>query len=754
VGLFRSARPCAVLLGLALGLAGVQRADTPPKAAEIAASVRQIALDPSQTYHVRDLQLVRGDIKLYLTEGVLSFLTPINGRTVAAVFTTEGAEGGDAEIIVLPPIPSERASLAFFTKSPNLDEHFGTAVFVFTDETARDILSQINKTPPRPAPEVATKLADHVSPIARAIATQLDVLLVEGTLDQHRSSNGVFYAAIAGTTLGGFDVTYDPTQPEPIFVGRAAGAEKRFQLWTNFRPRRAPPFVPEPANVSDYRIDSTIHDNLSIDVDASFKIKTGSDEGRILTLSLSPRLTVSSATVDGTPVEIFQRSSNRLSDFGSAETFLLVAPAALAPNVEHEVRLHYAGAIIRQTQSGEYFVDERSTWYPVNGSVLANFDLTFHCPERLHLVSTGEPVSETTNNGIRTVHHRTSVPAILAGFNLGEYSIKQQPHKRYAIEIDSPKTPSAALTADPTLPEQAASILDHYTRRWVPLPIRNVAVTPISGYFGQGFPGLIYLSSVSYVKEENRSAALRNSRYDAFFSQLLLPHEIAHQWWGNIVRSSDYRSAWITEAMANESALEFIESTAGKGARASILETYRDDLRKEQDGKTVESSGPVDFGQRLIDNFGMAAWQVILYEKGSWILHMLSQRLGDENFRLMQTRLLRDYAGKPLSNEDFREVLSSFVPAGQPDKKLTNFFDTWVYGTGIPKLSLKNTPRLVTVDLANVSDDFVVDVPLHCRGKAVFWVRAASGSNSFDLAPGVSACELPSLHDFLYIAGK
>ena len=96
-----------------------------------------------------------------------------------------------------------------------------------------------------------------------------------------------------------------------------------------------------------------------------------------------------------------------MSEFGSTETFLLVSPVPFTPGIEHAVSLHYAGSIIRQTSTGEYFVDERNSWYPVNGPVLADFDLTFHCPANLHLVSTGEPVSDTVENGVRTVHRRT-----------------------------------------------------------------------------------------------------------------------------------------------------------------------------------------------------------------------------------------------------------------------------------------------------------------------------------------------------------
>ncbi len=729
--------------------------DIAPSAADLATSVRQISLDPAQTYRVRNLELARGGIKIYLNEGILSFFTPVNGRRIGAVFTTEGAEGGDAEIILMPPLRSERASLAYFTKSPNLDEHFNTAIFFFTDDTEREILAQIAHQDLRTAPDMAGVLADRLNPVGRRIAAQIDVLLIEGLLDRHRLADGIFYSVIAGRTLSVFDVTYDPTQSEPVFLGRVADSpEKSFQLWTNFRSPNAPRFVSPEPNIHDYQIDASIHRDLSIDVSAAFKIKTSDEDGRVLPLSLSPRLNVSSATIDGVPTEIFQRASNRLTEFGSTETFLLVSSVPFTPGVEHQVQLHYSGSIIRQTATGEYFVDERSSWYPINGPVLANFDLTFHCPDRLHLVSTGELFNQSTKDGVLTIQRKTIVPAVLAGFNLGVYDTVQKQAGPYSIEIDSPANRAAALTADPTLPKQTADILAYYTKRWIPLHINSLAVTPIEGYFGQGFPGLIYLSSVSFTKEQDRSALLRNPRSDAFFSELLLPHEIAHQWWGNIVRQDDYRSSWITEAMANQSALKYIEATKSAAARDEILDSYREDLTKEKDGKTIESSGPVNFGQRLIDNFGMSAWQIILYEKGSWILRMLCQRLGEENFRKMQLRLLQQYSTRPLSNEEFRQIASGFVPPGQPDPSLNSFFDTWVYGTGIPTISMRAPGRMIDVILSGVDEDFMAEIPLRCRGGRVYWVRAGSGTNTFELPAGVSACELPSPRDFLYIPGK
>ena len=246
---------CIFRLAL-LGTTALLTSAKAPTAADVASDLRHIKLDPQQTYRVRDLQFVRGDIKIYLNEGVLSLFKPVAEHRVAAVFTTEGAEAGDAEIIVMPPQRSERASLAFFTKAPNLDEHFTTALFYFTDDTAHELLGIIDRSPVRQAPELAEKFAGEIEPAAGRIAGQIDVPLIEGALDKHRPADGIFYGVISGNHLGAFDVTYDPLEAEPVFVGRVSDShDKGFQLWTNFRPRRATPFVEPQPKIRDYRIE-------------------------------------------------------------------------------------------------------------------------------------------------------------------------------------------------------------------------------------------------------------------------------------------------------------------------------------------------------------------------------------------------------------------------------------------------------------------------------------------------------------------
>src|SRR5450755_5055856 len=116
------------LLALALLLPFPQWGGT---AADIARAVRENSFDRDECYRVRDLTILKEDIRVYLTDGYLIFSKPVAGRRMAAVFSSD-VEGGDGEVILLPPDRAERRSLASYIDSPNLDEHFRTALFLFT----------------------------------------------------------------------------------------------------------------------------------------------------------------------------------------------------------------------------------------------------------------------------------------------------------------------------------------------------------------------------------------------------------------------------------------------------------------------------------------------------------------------------------------------------------------------------------------------------------------------------------------------
>src|ERR1035438_9918528 len=95
-------------------------------AGDIARAIRENSFDSNECYRVRDLTLAVEDVRLYFNDGHLIFGKPVAGKRIAALFVAD-TDGGDGEVLLLPPDRAERRSLAGYIDSPNLDEHFETA---------------------------------------------------------------------------------------------------------------------------------------------------------------------------------------------------------------------------------------------------------------------------------------------------------------------------------------------------------------------------------------------------------------------------------------------------------------------------------------------------------------------------------------------------------------------------------------------------------------------------------------------------
>jgi aminopeptidase N len=201
------------------------------------------------------------------------------------------------------------------------------------------------------------------------------------------------------------------------------------------------------------------------------------------------------------------------------------------------------------------------------------------------------------------------------------------------------------------------------------------------------------------------------------------------------------------EALADYSALLYLEKKNGPQPVALVLDTYKTNLlQKTPDGQTVESTGPIVMGSRLENSQAPQAYNFVTYGKGSWIMHMLRRRMGDQRFLAMLADLRKEYEQKPLSTEAFRAAAVRFLPPQSPDPDLQDFFDQWVYGTGIPSLKLSysvkgKAPALRlsgTVTQSDVDDDFSVPVPIEIQlghGKTLTrWVRTANGAVTFSVA--------------------
>lgn len=751
-----------------------------PSAAEISKTIRQAALDPDSCYRVRDLNFTKEDIKFYLTDGYLIFAQPVFGRRMFAVFRGD-VDGGDAEVLLMPPHRSERRSLASFAESPNLDEHFKAALFLFSDGSGEELYKQAAESGHKTL-DMGALLKDQWTSLARNISGGFDVRFVQDLLSPDPSS-GIFFAAISGNSVGNFEIAHDPWNREQIVVGQytTVGSAPQFDIWTSFESksiragRRAPPKAP--FTLTDYRIEASLDTALHMQAVTRAKL-SNTVPLRAFGLLVSDKVRIASATIDGKPVEVYDRESTRDRAIrgGGNVTFVLVTSEALPAGGSHQVEMHHEGDVVVPAGNEVYYVASRGNWYPRAGSTFSDYDLTFRYPKNLTLVATGESVEDRIDGEYRISRHKTSEPVRVAGFNLGQYREVKLARAGYSIEVFANKAlettlqPKVALTVLPPAPhlsrspdmlptptppvrpvsrlsgiaETVAASFEFMRAQFGPPPIKSLTVSPIPGAFGQGFPGLVYLSTLTYLPSDARPPAVRGHDDDIFFSELLPAHEVAHQWWGNLVAPAGYEDEWLMEAAANYAALLNYEKRRGLKALDALLESFSTHLlRKMEDGRTTESAGPITWGLRLQSSQSEGAWRVITYEKGAWIMHMLRRRLGDERFKGLLADVCRKYAHEPITNEQFRKAAEHAMGPKAGADSLADFFESWVYGTGIPALKLNWTLKgkapafkvTGTVTQSGVDDDFAVEVPIeiqYAKGAVTTqWVRTSNEPVAF-----------------------
>ncbi|MBZ5674729.1 MAG: hypothetical protein LAP61_10825 [Acidobacteriia bacterium] len=759
-----------------------------PTAVETSRAVKNAGLDLDQCYRVRDLSLYKEDIKLYFNEGYLIFSKPVAGERIAAVFTAD-VEGGDGEVLLLPPQRGERQSLARFTGSPNLNEHFTRALLLFTDDTARQLLESIEKGSGRKAPEMAPLLAEQWAPVVSNILDSFAPRIAGDLLTPGRK-DGLLLTALAGKALGNFDVIYDPAASEQVVVGQLMERGQRvvYDVWTRFAARRfrsgaaAPP---DPLfSLTQFRIEASLDENLRLRAVTRATLKIGSQPLRAFAFEVSRAEQVTAARMDGAPVELLISESTRSRALRADENdvFLLTTPDALAPGSVHKVEFEHEGALITSPGNGVYSVGGRSNWYPRSGSAFADYDLVFRYPRRLTLVTPGDIVMDTIDGDYRNTERRTPVPIRVAGFNLGNYEKSSMSAGGLTVDVFGnrnldpalqpppktttytqvipmgPRTPPrrelTTIVQTPTPPDPLARLnavaadvsasFQYFSGLFGPPPLKTLTVAPIPGTFGQGFPGLVYLSTLSYLDPLERPAAARNATLQTFFSDLMAAHEVAHQWWGNIVMPKSYQDEWLFEGLAHYSALLWLEKKKGSKALDEVMADFQADLLKTgEDSQTVESAGPVTWGYRLEASKTSEAYRVITYEKGAWVLHMLRKRLGNERFLKVLAEVRRQYQFRAMGTADLLDLVKKSLPPGVSADSMEVFFDNWVYSTGIPTLRVKYSVKgkapswkiSGTVEQSSVDVNFSVDVPVEIQfakgATQTVWVRTSNEPASF-----------------------
>jgi len=682
--------PALILLSL---FAVVSQAQQKPELFGFYDSVAHPVLEPDKVINIQDVVLFKGGQEISLATGHLRLFKPIHGKTYGGIFTGKGS------FILTPPSESERLEFQRQTKM-ELEEGrktftFTRAVLWFEESLLRDL---------------GSPLAFDPLDVSRE---EMDAVTRSGNYMEEKTAENMIYKVMR-------ELIED--HPQPFLFAHFFLPEKK-DLFLEVDPRRfeevvisRPPFEAITGSVfwrvmlssfhlpSEYdgasEYDLTREDKVRVDwIDnrVNLEIDKGGDihaaatvrltaldsTMRCVNFYLDPQLEVDSVFYPNGEVVQFHRQEESWSGF-------VVLPDD--GQLTHELTFHYKGEFLRtfksldyyvkwgsgSTVDGKFFVPHSSTgWYPSPVDMdRMQFDVRYTYPGDLVLVSAGAPRYDSTAGDRKISRYATSQPDLIFSFTLGYFD-----SEKYQLnDTESVVTVYDVGTGEAErVGKDCANSIRLFSYLFGPSPFRELRVTAGPMAHGQAFQQFLHLPWYDeYVGEKNSAISIGRA------------HEVAHAWWGDQVGWKSYHDQWLSEGLAEYSALLYAPFVL-KSSEDFIekLDEWKERIlgaRKYSFGEGAVL-GSIWLGYRASSTQTRGDYDLATYRKGAWVLHMLRMMMIDlttmkeDNFRSMMHEFYQNNVGKDVTTADFIATVEKYFGM---DMKW--FFDQWIYGVEAPTL--------------------------------------------------------------------
>ncbi len=690
------------------------------------------AMDPARSAQVQSVTIVRDRIHITLTDGTIQFAQPVNGVVFGAVFHGNGRVQAD------PPSFNEAQQLHLFTGQPKLDMAFTDATFSFTDGLLDEVAKQVKwQSSGSGGDDFYAKRQKEREDLGESSLPRL----LQSLLSADRTRTAYFLADLKVAGKGWVEIRDDLLEPEDVRIGRwvDVGPLKIFDIWMSFPAggRTSADAWKDPQAKNDfiirgYKIDAGVTSGAELHATAHVDLEPRLAGQSVLIFELDSNLRVESIKDSKNASLSFYQSregKDRFQSYGDYVAVVLSQP--LAPGTPESLEFHYGGKrAIRKVGSG-YFFCESSGWYPAipdSFAARADFELTFHNPKNLILVAAADKTSETVDGNTKISTWKSSVPLAVAGFAYGDYKVYNDKADLASVDVYANREPddvmlnvqryfesgqgqAAVGSMSPsnmakTMGVEIANMLRVFDMYFGPYPYKQLAVTtlPFSAGYGQGWPGLLYIWSASFLDSTQRHAI--GIQDQTAVTDFFRAHETSHQWWGHKVGWKSYHDQWLSEGFAEFSGNLYVQYRQNMKEYLSRWRKEKELLHtKDFNGHAVDSLGPIWMGRRIRASItSPRSYQDLIYSKGGYVLHMLRMQLMDSRspdpdhlFKEMMQDYCKTFENKPASTEDFKSIVEKHMTRSMDldgNHKMEWFFNQYVYGMGEPQYTFHYTTEV------------------------------------------------------------
>jgi aminopeptidase N len=318
---------------------------------------------------------------------------------------------------------------------------------------------------------------------------------------------------------------------------------------------------------------------------------------------------------------------------------------------------------------------EARHWFPCFDAPNEFFTSTMTCrvPEAMVVLSNGRKVSDAVDadSGLRVVKWSQDKPHVNYLITLVAGHFQRIEEKHGDLSMSFWTTPSDFANAANSFRDTKACMEFFEKEIGVPYPWAKYDQVCVQDF---NWGGMENTSQTTLNASTLFSSETENIRS----SQGLMAHELAHQWFGDLVTCKDWSQLWLNEGFATYYTHLFAGNKDGIDEMRYGL--YRD--RKSLTGRSGDTTAMVnrkyDVPKEMFRKYGFLS-----YGKGSWILHMLRSQLGPELFRKCVRTYLERHKHSNVVTEDLRSIIEEL--SGQ---SFDRFFDQYVFHAHHPELKI------------------------------------------------------------------
>ena len=288
-------------------------------------------------------------------------------------------------------------------------------------------------------------------------------------------------------------------------------------------------------------------------------------------------------------------------------------------------------------------------------------------------IANGELIDIKQNpNNTKTFHYRMNVPhsTYLTSFVIGNYAKVEQKHENVPLGFYVyPGTTGIVQFAFAKTGKMMA--LDEELLG-VKFPYNKYDQTVVAAF---QFGGMENITATTMADTEIYAAGEKGARLSA--TEVLVAHELAHSWFGDLVTCKNWANLWLNEGFATFFESVYLEREYGRDA-------YLNDLQNNANQYFAEAAFIKHPLLNLRAQPNILLFDATTYKKGGYVVHMLRDTVGDEMFWKSLNLYLNRHKFQNVESADLQKAFEETT--GQ---NLDWFFDQWVRKAGYPKLKIQ-----------------------------------------------------------------